>query len=60
MARLVVSQSSSFAPYTSKAKSFAVSVFAILDRNDESSVTLDSVKGEIELRHISFKYPVQT
>uniref|UniRef100_A0A251TGL4 Putative ATP-binding cassette subfamily C member 9 n=1 Tax=Helianthus annuus TaxID=4232 RepID=A0A251TGL4_HELAN len=63
MAGLAVSQSSSFAPDTSKAKSSAVSVFAILDRkseidpSDESGVTLGSVKGEIELSHISFKYP---
>ncbi|KAM0028059.1 putative ABC-type xenobiotic transporter [Helianthus debilis subsp. tardiflorus] len=63
MAGLAVSQSSSFAPDTSKAKSSAVSVYAILDRkseidpSDESGVTLDSVKGEIELSHISFKYP---
>ncbi|KAF5765384.1 putative Type I protein exporter [Helianthus annuus] len=55
MAGLVVSNQSSFAPDTSKAKSFAVSVFAILDRkseidpSDESGVTLDTVKGEIKL-----------
>ncbi|KAI3805866.1 hypothetical protein L1987_21753 [Smallanthus sonchifolius] len=65
MAALAVSQSSSFAPDTSRAKSSAMSVFAILDRkseidpSDESGVTLDSVKGEIELRHISFKYPTR-
>ncbi|KAK9067743.1 hypothetical protein SSX86_011854 [Deinandra increscens subsp. villosa] len=65
MAALAVSQSSSFAPDSSKAKSSAVSIFAILDRkseidpSDESGVTLDSVKGEIELRHISFKYPTR-
>jgi ATP-binding cassette subfamily B (MDR/TAP) protein 1 len=65
MAALAVSQSSSFAPDTSKAKGSAVSVFAILDRkseidpSDESGTTLDNVKGEIELRHISFKYPTR-
>ncbi|KAL8224785.1 hypothetical protein R6Q57_017342 [Mikania cordata] len=65
MAALAVSQSSSFAPDTSKAKSSAVSIFAILDRkseidpSDESGVTLESVKGDIELRHISFKYPTR-
>ncbi|KAI3759990.1 hypothetical protein L1987_50378 [Smallanthus sonchifolius] len=65
MAAIAISQSSSFAPDTNKAKSSAVSIFAILDRkseidpSDESGVTLDSVKGEIELRHISFKYPTR-
>ncbi|CDP19224.1 unnamed protein product [Coffea canephora] len=49
--------------YSSKAKGAAASIFAILDRiskmdaNDESGMTLESVKGEIELRHVSFKYP---
>ncbi|KAI7745073.1 hypothetical protein M8C21_034039 [Ambrosia artemisiifolia] len=65
MAALAVSQSSSFAPDTSKAKSSAISIFAILDRKseidptDESGLTLETVKGEIELRHISFKYPTR-
>ncbi|KAJ0471479.1 putative ABC-type xenobiotic transporter [Helianthus annuus] len=57
LAALGVSQSSSFAPDTTKAKSSAVSVFAILDReseidpSDESGLTLETVKGEIEIRH---------
>ncbi|KAI3805867.1 hypothetical protein L1987_21754 [Smallanthus sonchifolius] len=65
MAALAISQSSSFAPDTSKAKSSAVSIFSILDRkseidpSDDSGVTMDSVKGEIELRHVSFKYPTR-
>ncbi|XP_071741863.1 ABC transporter B family member 21-like [Rutidosis leptorrhynchoides] len=65
MAAMAVSQSSSLAPDSSKAKSSAVSVFAILDRkseidpSDESGVKLDSVKGEIEIRHVSFKYPTR-
>ena len=28
-----------------------------MDANDESGMTLESVKGEIEFRHVSFKYP---
>nr|XP_043635572.1 ABC transporter B family member 4-like [Erigeron canadensis] len=65
MATLGISQSSTFAPDISKAKSSAVSVFTILDRkseidpSDESGVILDTVKGEIELNHISFKYPTR-
>nr|ASM90198.1 multidrug resistance 16 [Sesuvium portulacastrum] len=62
MAAIGISQTSSFAPDTGKAKSAAASVFALLDRkskidpSDESGTTLDDVKGEIELRHISFTY----
>lgn len=65
MAAVAISQSSSLAPDSSKAKGAAASVFAILDRkskidpSDESGVKLDSIKGEIELRHVSFKYPTR-
>lgn len=60
---MAVSKSSSFAPDTSKACD--ASVFSILDSkseidsSDESGMTLDTVKGEIELCHISFKYPTR-
>ncbi|KAK1356740.1 p-glycoprotein 21 [Heracleum sosnowskyi] len=63
MASLSISQSSSLTPNSSKAKSATASIFAILDRKseidptDESGETIESVRGEIELRHISFKYP---
>ncbi|XP_059629378.1 ABC transporter B family member 11-like isoform X2 [Cornus florida] len=65
MASLAISQSSSFAPDSSKAKTAAASIFAILDRkskidpSDESGMKLENVKGEIELRHVSFKYPAR-
>jgi len=63
MAAIGVSQSSSFAPDSSKAKSATASIFGIIDKkskidsSDASGSTLDSIKGEIELRHVSFKYP---
>ncbi|KAH7842842.1 hypothetical protein Vadar_009709 [Vaccinium darrowii] len=63
VAAMAISQSSGLAPDSTKAKGAAASIFAILDRkskidpSDESGMTLESVKGEIELRHISFKYP---
>lgn len=63
MAAIGISQSSSFAPDSSKAKTATASIFGIIDKkseidpSDESGTTLDSVKGEIELRHVSFKYP---
>ncbi|KAK8570318.1 hypothetical protein V6N13_003005 [Hibiscus sabdariffa] len=65
MASIGISQSSSLAPDTSKAKSAAASIFAIIDRkskidpSDESGTTLENVKGDIELRHVSFKYPLR-
>ncbi|XP_011005954.1 PREDICTED: ABC transporter B family member 4-like [Populus euphratica] len=65
MAAMGISQSSSFAPDSSKAKAAAASIFSIIDRKskidsgDESGTTLDNVKGEIELRHIGFKYPAR-
>ncbi|KAL8158950.1 hypothetical protein V2J09_000487 [Rumex salicifolius] len=65
MAAIGISQSSAFAPDSSKAKGAAASIFAILDReseidsSDESGTTLNEVKGEIELKHVSFKYPTR-
>lgn len=65
MAAVAISQSSSFAPDSSNAKSAAASIFSILDRpsgvdpSDESGMTLETVKGEIGLQHVSFKYPTR-
>lgn len=65
MAAIAVSQSSSFAPDSGKAKVAAASIFSIIDRkskidpSDDSGMTLDNVKGEIELQHVSFKYPLR-
>ncbi|KAM0984627.1 hypothetical protein EV2_012408 [Malus domestica] len=65
MATIGVSQSGSLAPDVSKAKSSAASIFAILDRkskidsSDESGTTIENVKGDIELRHVNFKYPTR-
>ncbi|XP_028085814.1 ABC transporter B family member 11-like isoform X1 [Camellia sinensis] len=65
LAAVGISQSSSLAPNSTKAKSAAASVFSMLDRkskmdpSDESGTTLENVRGEIELRHISFKYPTR-
>lgn len=65
MAAIAISQSSTFAPDSSKAKGAAASIFAILDRkskidpSDESGMTTENLKGEIELRHIRFRYPTR-
>ncbi|KAL4377849.1 hypothetical protein GQ457_02G001840 [Hibiscus cannabinus] len=63
MATVGISQSSTFAPDSSKAKTAAASIFAIIDRkskidpSDESGTTIENVKGEIELNRVRFKYP---
>ncbi|ESQ43858.1 hypothetical protein EUTSA_v10005750mg [Eutrema salsugineum] len=63
MAAVAISQSSSLSPDSSKASNAAASIFAVIDReskidpSDESGRVLENVKGDIELRHISFKYP---
>ncbi|KAJ9181726.1 hypothetical protein P3X46_005790 [Hevea brasiliensis] len=65
MAALGISQSNSLAPDASKARSSATSVFAILDQkskidpSDPSGIIIKRVKGKVEFRHISFKYPTR-
>ncbi|CAK7348532.1 unnamed protein product [Dovyalis caffra] len=65
MAAIGISQTSSFGPDSSSAKTAAASIFSIIDRkskidpSDESGTKLDDVKGEIELHRISFKYPTR-
>ncbi|KAG2693169.1 hypothetical protein I3760_08G084600 [Carya illinoinensis] len=63
MVALGISQFNSFGPDSSKAKTAAASIFGIIDRkskidpSEESGMKLDDVKGEIELHHLSFRYP---
>ncbi|XP_043709889.1 ABC transporter B family member 21-like [Telopea speciosissima] len=65
MAAIGISQSSSLAPDASKAKTSTASIFNILDQkseidsSDDSGMTLENVKGEIEFQHVSFKYPTR-
>ncbi|KAI5349038.1 hypothetical protein L3X38_001925 [Prunus dulcis] len=65
MTAVGVAQSGSLAPNQSKGKSSAASIFAILDQkskidsSDDSGTTIENVKGEIKLRHVSFKYPTR-
>ncbi|OMO93900.1 hypothetical protein CCACVL1_06262 [Corchorus capsularis] len=62
---LGVSQTSALAPDTNKAKDSAASIFEILDRrpridsSSDSGSTLATVTGNIELEHVSFKYPTR-
>ncbi|QCD80147.1 ATP-binding cassette [Vigna unguiculata] len=65
MAAMGISQSGSLVPDSTSSKSAAASVFAILDRksqidpSDDSGFTLEEVKGEIEFKNVSFKYPTR-
>ncbi|XP_027368718.1 ABC transporter B family member 11-like [Abrus precatorius] len=65
MAAFGISQSGSLIPDSTNSKSAAASIFAILDRksqidpSDDSGMTLEEVKGEIEFNHVSFKYPTR-
>ncbi|KAL5718616.1 ABC-type xenobiotic transporter [Ranunculus cassubicifolius] len=65
MSAIGISQSSSFAPDSSKAMGSTASIYGILDRkskinsSDDTGMTLDYINGEIELRHVSFKYPTR-
>ncbi|KAI3946857.1 hypothetical protein MKW98_003420 [Papaver atlanticum] len=60
-----VASSSSMSSDTTKAKSSAASVFAILDQipkinsSNDSGMTLEDVEGRIEFKHVSFKYPIR-
>ncbi|KAI9196906.1 hypothetical protein LWI28_028001 [Acer negundo] len=65
MSAVGIAQSSSLAPDVSKTKNSAASVFRILDQisridsSKDSGMTLGYVKGQIEFRHVSFKYPTR-
>lgn len=63
MVAIGVSQTSAMGPDTTKAKIAVGSIFSILDRKSliDSSIdegkTLDLVRGNIEFKHVNFKYP---
>ncbi|KAI4311048.1 hypothetical protein MLD38_035984 [Melastoma candidum] len=63
IASLAISQSSTLLPDLTKAKVSAASIFEIvdleskIDPSSESGTTIDNLKGEIEFRNVSFKYP---
>nr|CAB3449617.1 unnamed protein product [Digitaria exilis] len=65
MMAIGVSQSSSLARDFSKVEDAAASIFGLIDRKsmiDASSkegITLATVQGDIELQHVSFKYPAR-
>ncbi|OEL15026.1 ABC transporter B family member 11 [Dichanthelium oligosanthes] len=60
-----VSQSSSLVRDFSKVEDAAVSIFGLIDRksmidaSSEEGTTLSTLQGNIELQHVSFKYPAR-
>ncbi|KAL1560399.1 ATP-binding cassette sub- B member 9 [Salvia divinorum] len=60
-----ISQASATAPDVNKVKDSAASIFELLDSkpkidsSEEEGITLTSVRGEIHLLHVSFKYPTR-
>ncbi|XP_047333744.1 ABC transporter B family member 4-like [Impatiens glandulifera] len=66
MGAIGISQSSSLAPDSNKARAAAASIFAILDRkpkidssDDSGMSTLETLRGEIELKNVCFNYPTR-
>ena len=65
MAAIGVSQSSTLTLDSSKAKSAASSIFAIVDRksridpSEDAGVTVETLRGNIEFQHVSFRYPTR-
>ncbi|XP_071919093.1 ABC transporter B family member 11-like isoform X1 [Coffea arabica] len=63
LAAVSISTSGALSPDTSKGRSGAASIFALLDQkspidsSETSGITLDNVKGDILFQHVSFKYP---
>ncbi|KAI4364526.1 hypothetical protein MLD38_020604 [Melastoma candidum] len=63
MSCVAIAYSSSLLPDIAKARCSAASMFETLDwksridSSDESGETIQNLKGEIEFRHVSFKYP---
>lgn len=60
-----VSQSTSMARDFSKVEDAAVSIFGLIDRksiidvSSEEGTTLGTVQGNIELQHVTFRYPAR-
>ncbi|CAN6331337.1 unnamed protein product [Urochloa humidicola] len=65
MAAIGVSHTSTLTSDSSKAQSAVSSIFAIIDRksridpSDVDGVTLEPLSGDIEFRHVRFRYPTR-
>ncbi|KAG8055753.1 hypothetical protein GUJ93_ZPchr0001g32161 [Zizania palustris] len=65
LATIGISQTSALVSDSRKAKDSAISIFSLIDRKSEidssndDGMTLGDVKGSIDFRHVSFKYPTR-
>ncbi|KAJ4733898.1 ABC transporter B family member 11 [Rhynchospora pubera] len=65
LATIGISQTSALGSDSAKARDSAISIFEIIDRkseidpSSEEGQVLENVRGEIELRHVSFRYPTR-
>ncbi|KAJ3670706.1 hypothetical protein LUZ60_008132 [Juncus effusus] len=65
LATIGISQTSAMGSDSAKARDSAVSIFEIIDKkskidpSSDEGMVLDNVRGDIELRHVSFKYPTR-
>lgn len=65
MTAIGISQTSSLLSDASKAKISAACVFGLIDQiskidsSDNTGMTLESMMGEVQLQHVSFKYPTR-
>ncbi|XP_078169625.1 ABC transporter B family member 4-like [Carex rostrata] len=65
LATMGISQTSALGSNSAKARDSAISIFEIVDRKSkidpgsEEGQVLENVRGDIELHHISFRYPTR-
>ncbi|KAJ1687410.1 hypothetical protein LUZ63_018800 [Rhynchospora breviuscula] len=65
LATIGISQTSALGSDSAKARDSAISIFEVIDRkseidpSSEEGQVLENVRGEIELRHVSFRYPTR-
>lgn len=65
MATIGIAQASTLGSDSTKAHYSAISIFKIVDRKSkidpscDEGLVLDNVRGDIELSHISFRYPTR-
>lgn len=63
MTAVGISQSGFLNHDSSKGRTTAASIFALLDQKSEidssnnTGLTLENIKGEVEFQHVSFRYP---
>jgi ABC-type multidrug transport system fused ATPase/permease subunit len=65
LATIGISQTSAMGSDSAKARDSAISIFEIVDRkskidpSSEEGQVLENVRGDVELQHVSFRYPTR-